>query len=192
MDVFKSFCERHDVAHVCTKDDVLISLADVAKMVGVKNPRERFFPLGEKQTMYHNNRTQSCITSSGLKRWLSTSRKPAALELAKELGIQVIDVLSSSLEASSLAFICTVFEGEDVRLQYPVEGYFVDLYFFQHKIAVECDENGNRTYTGDEERQDTIANKLGCKFVRYNPTFTQTIALSVREIMTVIHSNKHC
>lgn len=49
--------------------------------------------------------------------------------------------------------------------------YLIDLYFPDHRIAVECDEHGhrdrNKTYEAD--RQKFITDKLGCVFVRYNP-----------------------
>ena len=55
--------------------------------------------------------------------------------------------------------------------QYSVGGYRIDLYFPGCKISVECDEFGLRERDIDYEvrRQKYIEEKLGCKFIRYNP-----------------------
>ena len=49
--------------------------------------------------------------------------------------------------------------------------YRVDLYFPGLKIAVECDEQGHRGRDPNYElrRQAAIEEKMGCKFLRYNP-----------------------
>jgi very-short-patch-repair endonuclease len=55
--------------------------------------------------------------------------------------------------------------------QFRVNGYRIDLYFPDHRIAVECDELGHRRYDADAEaqRQRRIEQTLNCSFVRYNP-----------------------
>jgi very-short-patch-repair endonuclease len=55
--------------------------------------------------------------------------------------------------------------------QYRIPPYAVDLYFPDHKIAVECDEHGHRRYDQEAEmrRQHHLEQALECRFVRYNP-----------------------
>jgi very-short-patch-repair endonuclease len=47
--------------------------------------------------------------------------------------------------------------------------YRVDLYYWRHKIAVECDEHDHPGYVKDRVRQENITEELDCKFLRYNP-----------------------
>lgn len=49
--------------------------------------------------------------------------------------------------------------------------YKIDLYFPDHRVALECDERGHKDRCPllEMERQLYIAAKLGCVFVRYNP-----------------------
>lgn len=63
------------------------------------------------------------------------------------------------------------FAGEDMRAQFPVCGFRVDLYFPEHRIAVECDEHGHRDYceAGERAREEAITSALGCRWVRYDP-----------------------
>ena len=55
--------------------------------------------------------------------------------------------------------------------QYKIGPYYIDLYFPDYRIAVECDEEGHRKYSKEVEfkRQSYIEQTLGCIFVRYNP-----------------------
>ena len=55
--------------------------------------------------------------------------------------------------------------------QYNVDGYRIDLYLPEHKLALECDELGHRERDIEYEvkHQKHIEEKLGCKFIRYNP-----------------------
>lgn len=52
-----------------------------------------------------------------------------------------------------------------------VDRYRIDLYFTDHKIAVECDKHGHvdRDPQAEVERQAFITKQLNCQWVRYNP-----------------------
>ena len=47
----------------------------------------------------------------------------------------------------------------------------IDLYFYDHKLAIELDENGHSDRNIDYEikQQKTIEQELGCKFIRTDP-----------------------
>ena len=55
--------------------------------------------------------------------------------------------------------------------QYSVDGYRVDLYLKDIKMVIECDEMGHEYKNDLSEiiRQETIEEKLGCEFLRFNP-----------------------
>jgi very-short-patch-repair endonuclease len=59
----------------------------------------------------------------------------------------------------------------EVKQQYFVDRYFIDLYILNKKIAVECDEfdHVERDNKYESEREETIKNTLNCKIVRFNP-----------------------
>ena len=65
----------------------------------------------------------------------------------------------------------TAFKGEKMYTQHNVDGYRIDLYFPKHKLALEYDEfdHLDRDIGYEVERQKHIEEKLGCKFIRYNP-----------------------
>ena len=60
------------------------------------------------------------------------------------------------------------FEGENMKRQYNILGYRMDLYFHDYKLAIKTDENGysDRNIDYGIKRQKVIEQKLGCKFIR--------------------------
>ncbi len=77
----------------------------------------------------------------------------------------------SCKEANFLRIITASLNGFKFDFQYSVDGYKIDLYFIDLKLAVEVDENGhrNRSKHVELERQKYIEDKLGCEFIRFNP-----------------------
>ena len=67
--------------------------------------------------------------------------------------------------------IRNTFKGEDIRIQYTVLGYRIDLYFYDHKLAIEIDELGHNDRNTDYEtkREREIKNESNCVFTRTNP-----------------------
>ena len=63
------------------------------------------------------------------------------------------------------------FKGEDIRIQYPVLSYRIDLYFYEHKSATEIDELGHNDRNTDYEtkRERELKNEINCVFIRTNP-----------------------
>ena len=61
-----------------------------------------------------------------------------------------------------------IFLVKKILLQHSVLGYRIDLYFSEHKIAMEIDENGhkNRDVYKEIERQKAAKKELDCNFVR--------------------------
>ena len=74
-------------------------------------------------------------------------------------------------EESVLSKIQTVFLTEKIVLQHNVLGYYIDLYFLDHRLSIEIDEQGhqNRDINQEVERQKAIEKELNCKCNRINP-----------------------
>ena len=58
--------------------------------------------------------------------------------------------------------IIGTFKGEDIRIQYIVLGYRIDLYFYEYKLAIETDELGHndRNTNYEIKRQRAIEKEL--------------------------------
>lgn len=59
----------------------------------------------------------------------------------------------------------------DVRFQYVVGTYRVDMFLPAHNIVVECDEYDHPSYSESEDadRTEYISRELKCRWVRYDP-----------------------
>ena len=59
--------------------------------------------------------------------------------LKRNLGFKLHDVINTK-EQTITNSIKNAFKGEDMRAQYTIIGYRIDLYFHEHKLAIEIDE----------------------------------------------------
>ena len=82
--------------------------------------------------------------------------------------------------------IITVFKNENFKESYHIGKYFVDLYFPDHKLAIECDENNHsdRDPIYEKTRQTYIENKMNCNFIRFNPDDKN---FDIFEVISKIH-----
>ena len=113
-----------------------------------------------------------------------------ATDFAKVFGINVHDHKYLSKERETLSYILTAFKGQEMKEQYTVDGYRIDLYFPTHKLAIECDEFGHkdRDIGYEVTRQKYIETKLGCTFIRYNPDAKDfDIFIVINSIMKYIY-----
>lgn len=111
------------------------------------------------------------LSEKALKYVLQRSRKAAAKDLARELGLE-LDIMQSPIETETIRVIEAAFSHLNPVDQFFVDGYRIDLYFPTQRVAVECDEtHHNKTVNreADEERRLKITNILGCSWVRYAP-----------------------
>ena len=77
------------------------------------------------------------LTCEGVKHLLVKSKKTKAVELAKELGIAILDNKYLTKETETLSYILTAFKGQEMKEQYTVDGYRIDLYFpIQHSTKI--------------------------------------------------------
>jgi very-short-patch-repair endonuclease len=86
--------------------------------------------------------------------------------------VDIKNPLLMSVETASLGFIQDVFKDViEMKRQFKVGKYYIDLYIPKFKLAIECDEYGHQTYSvaAETTRQKFIEDTLGCKFIRFDP-----------------------
>lgn len=117
------------------------------------------------------------ITRDGACEILLKTRKRISPDVAfilKKFGIETTNRKCLSKEQLTLSEITNLFKTEIFEDQYKVGPYFLDLYFPEYKIIVECDENGHsdRDENKEKERMEYINLTLGVDdghWIRYNP-----------------------
>ena len=92
---------------------------------------------------------------------------PKAIEFRSKLGFKERNIILTK-ERSVISKIAKLFSNEKVLLQHSVLDYKIDLYFAEHKLAIEVDEkrHTDRDKIKEIEQQEVIEKKLGCKFIR--------------------------
>lgn len=117
------------------------------------------------------------ITRDGVVEILLKTRKRLSqdvLHLLKEFKIDITNRKCLTKEQQTLSAITNAFKMEKFEDQYKVGCYYLDLYFIDHKIVIECDENGHadRKPYNERKRMDyvnTTFNIDDSHWVRYNP-----------------------
>lgn len=153
------------------EEDILVPLKEFAASIEIVNPHRYVQGYTEEYKKYVNLDTpggkqrKACLTRAGVVKFLSNTRRPAAGKLSQALGIHVAKHVP--LETEFAINIKSAFASEHLLCQHQVDQYRLDLYFPDHKIALEFDEVAHKyTRAKDTERQHYIANKLQCQFVR--------------------------
>ncbi len=165
---------------------------DVAKVIGYTNARKaigdhvdsvhktRLGTLIEKLEntiplyLTGNQKITTFINKTGMVSLMTYSRMPNKEEFVKwyeknyNIKFKVIKLLK---EQETVGQLIKVFDYKNIKTQYVVGNYRIDLYFIDAKIAIECDEFGHRDREPEYEktREQHIKKTLGCKFIRYNP-----------------------
>jgi len=113
------------------------------------------------------------INHDSLLKVITKSRKPNAIELSRRLNLDLRTKYYVSIETDVIKCIMKTFHGNVMKTQFSVDNYHIDLYFEDIKLAIECDEAHHYSPSNkikDKERENQISQKLGCKFIRFNPT----------------------
>jgi very-short-patch-repair endonuclease len=141
------------------------------------------------------------ITAEGAIEILLKTRKiisPDVLHILKKFNITTTNMKCLSKEQQCLYTIENVFKGQKMEDQFKVKPYYLDLYFPEYKIIVECDENGHRDRKPSEERErmDYVNEKLDIDdsyWIRFNPDeygFDITLVCGkINRKMKEIHEN---
>ena len=95
---------------------------------------------------------------------------PKAIEFRSKLGFKQHDIVLSKKQ-SVIPKKMKTFLNEETLPQHSVLSYQIDLYFPEHKLAIEVDEKGHEDRNIDYEikRQKAVERKLGCEFIKINP-----------------------
>ena len=117
------------------------------------------------------------ITRDGAIEILIKTRKrisPDVLHILKKFNIDTTNRKCLTKEQQTLSFIVSAFKTEKFEDQYKIGSYYLDLYFTEYKIVIECDENGHadRKPHKERERMDYVNEKLEIEdsnWIRYNP-----------------------
>ena len=117
------------------------------------------------------------ITRDGAIEILIKTRKrisPDILHILKNFGIVTTNRKCLTKEQQTLSALTNSFKTEKFEDQFKVGRYYLDLYFPEYKIVVECDENGHsdRKPHKERERMDFVNEKLDLtddNWIRYNP-----------------------
>tara|TARA_R110000868_G_scaffold65714_2_gene196212 strand:- start:281 stop:856 length:576 start_codon:yes stop_codon:yes gene_type:complete len=154
---------------------------DVQKLMNMKNIQQnlKYFNRDEKiiqkvlntdRNGVKKSRQNTFLTLKGLKRVINSSRTKPPIELIKLLEIDVHDTWFSSIEASVIDKIMTIFPTEKFTKQFYKDGYKIDLYHVQKNIAIEIDENNHKTYDiiKERERTEILTNSLNPTWIRFN------------------------
>ena len=117
------------------------------------------------------NSHDAFVNLDGVLEFVTKSRKPQVLELAKALGINIHKQKFLSKEQETISIIMQALKEIKMIDQYTVDNYRIDLYFPKHNLAVECDEfeHNDRDVNYEVTRQKYIEAKLRCRFIRFNP-----------------------
>ena len=81
-----------------------------------------------------------------------------AIKFRTDLGFNRINLILKK-EQSVIKSMIDAFKGEDIRIQYTVLGYRIDLYFYEQKLAIEIDELGHNDSNTDYEIKKTKRNR---------------------------------
>ena len=147
---------------------------DIAVYLGLKKIRNSTCNFSDKEKVIRSSVTNGGIQLTiflkifGKKRLLAKSRKQKVMDFANIIGLEAHSFVIPSVEATTLKCITEAFSGEDMKEQFGIKNYRIDMYFPDYKLAIECDDSGHNKVK-DEERMQEIMESLGCTFIRYEP-----------------------
>lgn len=127
------------------------------------------------------------LSHKGLEKLLFSSRSSESMKMTELLGMEVARKWFPCIELDVITNLLHAFRCENVCRQFACEKCRIDLYFIDHKIAVECDElhhMSESNKTKDEMRETRLKQKLNCDFIRFNPFEPQ---FNVFELIGKIH-----
>jgi len=93
------------------------------------------------------------------------------------------------IETQTIGFIANAYSNVlNVKRQHVMGKYRVDLYFVDHKLGVECDENGHEDRDPLQEQiRENYLKEAGNKLIRFNPNATGfDLSNVLREINAVL------
>jgi very-short-patch-repair endonuclease len=186
---------KYNITYIHEKENILIRAASLALFLNIRNIRDAICKYSGdfKRTIKFdtgNGGIQETIflTQQGLKKILCSSRKPNAVVLAKELGIETSHK-TIPLETSFILNFKKAFASQKIIEQYYIDGFLVDLYLPDYNLCIEFDENKHKyNKEKDFERQAYIEKINKCSFIRVNEN--DDIFLIINRVLCFILENR--
>ena len=181
-----------------TCEDPLFIASDIGDVLGIKNIHDSVSSFDETEKKMLNvytdkyTRKIKMLTKNGVCKLLCKSRKTGAIDISKQLGINVYNHKYECKETESITMILKTFKGEKMEQQYRISTYRIDLYFIEYNLCIECDEYNHmdRDMVYETERYNYISTMLNCKWIRYNPDDKNFNIFSIlNEIFIIIKNN---
>ena len=206
MDLSTIFCENYHDLRIINKDDEnYASVFDIIKCLGCKNPRSMFFRLSDIHAELKNmdrhkfkgagQRETFIIAEKNIPKLIKLylSRSTISLE-NKQIWLERIgepDYIPYFIqtEAEIITIIQKSFQHFESKSRYYIKPYYLDLYFINENIAVECDENDHKSYDLEKDNKRTIfiTEKQKCTWVRFDPYAKEfNVGDIISKIMTII------
>lgn len=177
MEDIVKFFDSEKINYTFDDNILYINTSDVGKYCDYKQLRSVTRSLSNNYKKSFINKTNggnqltTYISLDGLKCILSKSRKNKSKFLADIVGMKVHDNLYVNIESETIAYISKCFQNENFTLQFGIDKYFIDLYFTEYKLAIECDEehhNCSMIMNDDSFRQNKIESLLNCNILDIN------------------------
>jgi very-short-patch-repair endonuclease len=95
------------------------------------------------------------------------------------------------IENQTIGFIANAYSSSlNVKRQYTIGKYRADLYFIDHRLVIECDENNHNDRDPEKEKiREEYILSLGNKMIRYNPNdITFDLSNVLRDINAILFS----
>jgi hypothetical protein len=110
----------------------------------------------------------TAVTLDGLKRLVANSKRAAAMDLATELGMEVVHVPTP--EAEVLRIVAAALKPVELIEEYRVGDYIVDAYLPGLNLVVEHDRinDPGRDKNAEWWRRTVIEDRLNCAFVVFD------------------------
>ncbi len=164
-----------DIIINTTTPYTLYCAQDIGKILALSNIRNSLAHIDKVYIIKETNggnQKRAYISYNNLLKLITKSRKPQAIRFAEIINIDTLTKYCVSIETDILQCILTTFDANIMKTQYKVDNYIIDLYFPEYLLAIECDE-GHHSHPvnkmNDVIRQQYIMQKLGCRFIRFNP-----------------------
>ena len=137
--------------------DVWFKAYDVAKALGYKRPGKAIIDDidGDNKTKYEKFKDDAegfiknfqlhtnLINENGVKQLVLKSRIPKAADIAKIFDICICEIALYKKQ-ETIECVMKAFRGENMIFQRTISKHSIDLYFPDHKLAIECDEFGHK------------------------------------------------
>lgn len=155
---------------------------DIASILGytdLKQAGKKHIPAhlrfrGKEIGLYANQNDMAAAytTEEGAASLIHLSRLPNSVTIAEAAGLPIaLAYKRYHHETHHIGVICRAFRGHEMRREYTVGQYRVDLFFPKYRLIIECDEHGHTSYNADSERtrSEILTQALNASWIRFNP-----------------------